>query len=162
MSIAAERLHRQLIQRRRTNMMLMERRVNLVLEANERGRPYRAVFYALLAGAGAILLTDPTKQLGQAGSIRWIWSSFMIIGTLLSLAGVIRDRWRLEWYGLPLEISSLMGLAYVLVAGGGTTGRLAVTCFVLAPIPVIVHRFIVLYRLYSATKKMIQHDRGEE
>lgn len=162
MSIATERLHRQLIQRRRTTMLLLERRVNIVLEANERGRPYRAVFYAFLAGAGFILLTDPTRQLGQAGSIRWVWSSFMIVGTLLSLMGVVRDRWRLEWYGLPLQMSSLAGLAYVLVAGGGTTGRLAVACFVLAPMPVLVHRFVVLYRLYGATKKMIEHDRGGE
>ena len=138
----------------------MNREVIQVLEANERGRPYRAAFYSLLALGGLILEIDPTRQLGQAGTIRWVWSGFMVVGTVLSLIGVIRDHWRLEWYGLPLQLSALSGLIFVLIAGGGSTGRWAFACFLGAPVAVIVHRFVALYRLWNASKKMADKDRG--
>lgn len=140
--------------------MLSKKEVDQVLEANERGRPYRGVFYALLAAGGIILMVDPTRQLGEAGSVRWVWSGFMIAGTLLSLWGVVKDHWRAELYGLPLQTSSLLGLIYVLVVGGDSTARLAFACFVAAPIAVIVHRMVVLQNLSRATRKMMKKHLG--
>lgn len=162
MSIASERLRYQTLVGRKRFRMFIQREVTAVLEANERGRPYRAVFYGLLATGGIILMTDPTRQLEHAGSVRWVWSAFMVTGTLTSLLGVLRDRWRMEWYGLPLQTSSFAGLVFVLLNGGPGTGRLAFACFTAAPIAVLVHRFVVLYRLAKATKKMVNSDRGGE
>lgn len=162
MSVAADRvpLGKHWVAKTRRRILMMKE-VAAVLEANERGRPYRGVFYALLALGGLILVTDPTRSLNEAGSVRWVWGSFMVLGNLFSLWGVIRDRWRVEWYGLPLQVSSLLGLVYVLIVVGQTTGTLAFACITASPIPVIVHRFVALYRLGKASKKMARKDRGE-
>jgi len=132
-----------------------------VLENVERGRPYRAVFYGCLAACGIILLIDPTNQLDQAGEVRWAWGGFMVVGALLSFYGVVRDHWRVEWYGLPLQGSALFGLVFVLIAGGGTTARLAFAFLVASGIPVLLHRFVRLYELAKATKKMVKKQKGE-
>lgn len=162
MSVAADRvpLEKHWVAKTRRRILMMKE-VAAVLEANERGRPYRGVFYALLALGGMILVSDPTRSLNEAGSVRWVWGSFMVLGNLLSLWGVLRDRWRVEWYGLPLQVSSLLGLVYVLIAVGQTTGTLAFACITASPIPVIVHRFVALYRLGKASKRMTRKDRGE-
>lgn len=162
MSVAADRvpLGKHWVAKTRRRILMMKE-VAEVLEANERGRPYRGVFYALLALGGLILVTDPTRSLHAAGSVRWIWGSFMVLGNLCSLWGVLRDHWRMEWYGLPLQFSSLAGLVYVLVAVGHNTGSYAFACITASLIPVISHRFVALYRLGKASKKMVRRDRGE-
>jgi hypothetical protein len=132
----------------------MTEEVTKVLEANERGRPYRAAFYSLQSFGGVILMIDPTRQLGHAGLVRWVWGGFMVVGTIISLVGVILDRWREEWSGLPLQVGALGGLIFVLIAGGGSTARLAFACFLAAPIAVIVHRFVALFQLSKASKKI--------
>jgi hypothetical protein len=83
----------------------------------------------------------------------------MVAGTLTSLWGVVRDHWRAEWYGLPLQMSALGGLVFIL-STIQTTGALAFACITAAPIPVLIHRFMALYRLTKATKKMVENDRG--
>lgn len=140
----------------------IRREVHQVLEANEKGRPYRGAFYGLLAGAGAVLISDPTRQLHGAGPVRWVWSGFILCGTLISLWGVARDRWRIEWYGLPLQMSALFGLAVILVVGGGTTSRIAFSLIIAAFLPVLVHRFVALNRLAKASKKMNQLEAQDE
>lgn len=133
-----------------------------MLEANEKGRPYRGAFYGFLAAAGVIFMTDPTRQLHGAGSVRWVWSAFILCGTLTSLWGVARDRWRIEWYGLPLQMSALGGLAVLLVVGGGTTSRIAFSLIITAFLPVLTHRFVALNRLAKASKKMAKHEAQNE
>ena len=147
--------------RRSPGVIAARREVLRVLETAERSRPHRAVFYGLLFAAGLILSIDPTQQLRQlhghdaAVIVRWAWTVFIVGGTGLSLWGTIRNNWRLEWYGLPLQMSAMGGLIVLTAGVGINTIRLCFICLILAVIVVMRHRWVTLKRLMRATEAML-------
>lgn len=141
--------------RQRQLRIQMDTEVTKVLDNMERHRPYRAVFYAFLLGAGAILAYDPTRQLREVAPIvRFGWGGFLVLGGILTLYGTFRDRWLAELQGVLLLGTALTGLVFVLVAGGGTTGRLAFACFLAALVTALASRLWGLWQLGNATSKI--------
>ena len=79
-----------------------------MLDSHRRRRPLRVLAYLLLAGGAGVLLVDPTRSLdGQAVWTRWVWSGFLLAGTLLAIYGSWRDRYMAEFIGLPFLLTAL-------------------------------------------------------
>jgi hypothetical protein len=101
-----------------------------MLARHRRIRPWRALAYFLLALGGLIIWVDPFRQMeGVDPWVRWVWTGFLVVGGLGSMAGAITDRWRYEFAALPLLVAGFGGLVIVLCAGGGSTARLALACW---------------------------------
>lgn len=113
----------------------------------------RVLAYALLAGGATVLLIDPTRSLeGQSLFIRWVWSAFLLAGTLLAIYGALRDRYMAEFIGLPLLMTSLVVFVILMVAGM-TTGSIAFACFLAALVVIMTSRWLDLWRLVGATTR---------
>lgn len=131
-----------------------------MLDSHQRRRPFRATAYTCLGLGGAVLIYDPTRSLaGQTPLIRWVWGSFLVIGAMLSIYGVIRDRWLQEWIGIPLQASAMMGLVLVMIAGGGNTGRIAFSLFLASTVVVLTGRFLDLWVLGRAMTRLAKRER---
>lgn len=126
-----------------------------VLDGMERHRSFRAVFYIFLLAAGSVVAIDPTRQLEKVDSFaRFGWGGFLIVGSIMTLYGTLRDKWMIELQGMPLAASAVLGLIWVSIAGGGTTGRLAFAFFLCSLLTAMVSRFVGLWRLARAMKHM--------
>jgi energy-converting hydrogenase Eha subunit C len=120
---------------------------------SRRFRRFQTIAYALLGLAGAILMADPTRSIeGQALLIRVILSGFLVIGALVTVIGVSRDLWMVEFVGLPLLWSSVAAFVVILV-NTGSTGALAVACFFGAIAVILFRRFLDLWDLLTGVKR---------
>lgn len=125
-----------------------------MLDSHRRRRPFRALAYLLLGTCGAILQYDPTRNVAPLPfSIRWVWSSFLVVGALVSMYGAVRDRWIGEFVGIPLLGSGLAALIWVLVSGGGSTGRLAFACIIGSVVVTLGARWYALWDFVLASRK---------
>lgn len=124
-----------------------------MLDSHRRRRPLRILAYALLAAGATVLLADPTRSLeGQSVLTRWVWSAFLLAGTLLATYGSWRDRYLAEFMGLPLLMTALFVFVVLLVAGW-TTGSVAFACFLGSLFVVMFSRWLDLWRLVSASTR---------
>lgn len=122
-----------------------------MLDSHRRRRPLRVLAYLLLAGGAGVLLVDPTRSLdGQAVWTRWVWSGFLLAGTLLAIYGSWRDRYMAEFIGLPFLLTALC-VFVVLLGAAHTTGSIAFGCFLGALIVVLTSRWLDLWRLVGVT-----------
>lgn len=125
--------------------------VRNVLDTHRRRRPLRVLAYVLLAGGAGVLLADPTRSLqGQGIGIRFVWSGFLLAGTLLAIYGSARDRIMGEFIGLPLLMTALVAFV-VLLSARHTTGSIAFACFLASLIVVLYSRWKDLWRLLGAS-----------
>lgn len=124
-----------------------------MLDSHHRRRPLRVLTYGFLAAGAGVLLIDPTRSLeGQSLQIRWVWSGFLLLGTLLSIYGSARDRYLVEFIGLPFLMTSLT-VFVVLLGVAHTTGSIAFGCFLLALVIVLQSRWLDLWRLTGASTR---------
>ena len=127
--------------------------VRNVLDSHRRRRPLRVIAYGLLATGAGVLLADPTRSLeGQAIWTRWVWSAFLLAGTLLAIYGSWRDRYLAEFVGLPLLMTAL-SIFVVLLGVAHTTGSIAFGCFLGSLIVVMCSRWLDLWRLVGAATR---------
>lgn len=69
-------------------------------------RPFLVVAYLLLAAAGMAALWWPSPSVRMAGrGLADLWSTFLLVGGLLSACGAGRRQWLGEYIGLPLLIA---------------------------------------------------------
>lgn len=131
-----------------------------MIAKHRRIRPWRAVAYFLLAAGGIIIWIDPTRNVAQIpDSVRWVWSSFIAIGSLVSMLGAIKDWWVCEFAALPLVSVGFTGMVWVVVAGGGTTGRLAFACWIASIVVQLARRWVGLLK-FTSTLKQAKRKRG--
>lgn len=124
-----------------------------MLDSHRRRRPMRILAYTLLSAGSGILLADPTRSLeGQSLFTRWVWSAFLLAGSLLSIYGSWRDRYLAEFIGLPLLMTALL-VFVVLLAAGLTTGSLAFACILGSLVVVMTSRWLDLWRLTGASTR---------
>lgn len=124
-----------------------------MLDSHRRRRPLRVLAYGFLAAGAGVLLVDPTRSLdGQSIATRWVWSMFLLVGTLLAIYGSSRDRYLAEFVGLPLLITALM-VFVVLLGAAHTTGSIAFACFLMALVIVLHSRWLDLWRLVGAATR---------
>lgn len=122
-----------------------------MLDSHRRRRPLRVLAYALLAVGALVLMVDPTQSLqGQSIAIRWVWSGLLLAGSLSAVYGAARDRYMVEFVGLPLLMASFVGLTIVLAARH-TTGTIAFGCFLGAIVVIMWSRWLDLWRLVTTT-----------
>lgn len=127
--------------------------VRKVLDSHRRRRPLRVLAYGLLAAGAGVLLVDPTRSLrGQSIQIRWVWSAFLLVGTLLAVYGSAWDRYIAEFIGLPLLMTALL-VFVVLLAAGHTTGSIAFGCFLASLLVVLHSRWLDLWKLLGASTR---------
>lgn len=125
--------------------------VRNVLDSHRRRRPLRVTAYLLLAAGAGVLMTDPLRTMQDVGpGIRWIWSSLLMVGTLLAVGGTVSDRYLAEFVGLPMLFVSMFAFAVVLAALWTTAG-LAVSFFLASLVVVMVSRWLDLWRLVGAS-----------
>lgn len=124
-----------------------------MLDTHRRRRPLRVLAYTLLAAGAGVLLVDPTRSLeGQSMFTRWIWSAFLLTGTLTAIYGAVRDRYLAEFIGLPLLMTSLAAFV-VLLGAAHSTGSIAFGCFLASLIVVMHSRWLDLWRLVGASTR---------
>lgn len=124
-----------------------------MLDSHRRRRPLRVLAYSLLAAGAGVLLADPTRSLqGQGIAIRWVWSGFLLAGTLLAIYGSIRDRHLGEFIGLPLLITAL-AVFVVLLSAAHTTGSIAFAFIIASLVVVMTSRWLDLWRLIAASTR---------
>lgn len=122
-----------------------------MLDTHHRRRPLRAAAYSLLTIGAGVLLVDPTKSLeGQDNTIRFVWSGFLLAGTLLAIYGSLRDRYWYEMLGIPLLLTALLAFVIVLAAAH-TTGSIALGCIIGSLVVVLMSRLLDLWSLISAS-----------
>jgi hypothetical protein len=125
-----------------------------MLARHRRIRPWRAFAYFLLALGGLIILWDPTRNVQPVPwAIRWIWSLSIILPALLSMVGALLDRWRYEFASLPLIAAGFSVLVWLLVAGGGQTGRLAFACWIASIVVQTARRWFSLWKFNNALRR---------
>lgn len=125
-----------------------------MLERHRRIRPWRAVAYFLLALGGLVIWVDPFRQMeGVDVFVRWVWTGLLVIGGLASAAGAVTDRWKYEFVTLPLVYTGFAALVVVLVAGGGSTARLALACWLASIVVQTARRWGQLWRFNSQLRK---------
>lgn len=133
--------------------------VRQMLEQHHKIRPWRAVAYILLAWGGGILMVDPSRNVAPLpASIRWVWSTFIILGGLVSTYGAVRDRWVWEFISLPLLIAGFGGLVWILGNGSGT-GVLAFACFLGSIVATLGRRLYGLW-LFSRAQRHLPKGKG--
>jgi hypothetical protein len=133
----------------------MNAEVTRLLDSMERHRPFRAIFYAFLLGAGAVLSSDPWSSLDRVGGVvRYGWGGFLILGGILTLYGTFVDKWKTELQGDILLGTSIAGFIFVLVKGSGTTGSIVVACLLAALLTAISSRVYGLWRLGNAHSRI--------
>lgn len=124
-----------------------------MLDTHRRRRPLRVVAYSLLATGAGVLMVDPTRSLeGQAIWTRWVWSAFLLGGTLLAIYGSARDRYLAEFIGLPLLMTSLT-VFVILLGAAHTTGSIAFACFLGSLVIVMCSRWLDIWRLVGAATR---------
>lgn len=124
-----------------------------MLDSHRRRRPLRVLAYVLLATGAGVLLADPTRSLsGQSVTIRFVWSGFLLAGTLLAIYGSSRDRIMGEFIGIPLLLTALTVFVVLLLARG-TTGSIAFGCILSSLIVVMTSRWLDLWRLVAASTR---------
>ena len=124
-----------------------------MLDSHRRRRPLRVLAYALLASGAGVLLADPTRSLaGQSVWTRWVWSTFLLVGTLLAIYGSWTDKYLAELVGLPALMTGL-AVFVILLAVGHTTGSIAFACFLGALVVVMCSRLMDLWRLLGASTR---------
>lgn len=125
-----------------------------MLARHRKLRPWRATAYFLLAAGGIIIWIDPTRNVAPLPvAIRWVWASFIVVGGLISMLGAIKDWWICEFAALPLVSVGFTSLIWVSVAGGGTTGRLAFSCWIAAIIVQLVRRWLGLLKFANTLRR---------
>src|SRR5215207_1277021 len=125
-----------------------------MLAHHRRIRPWRALAYLLLAAGGIIIWVDPTRQMvGVPFAVRWVWTGFLVVGGLVSMLGAITDRWFYEFAALPLLIGGFGAFVFVLVAGGGTTARLAFACWLASIVVQTARRWGGLWGFVTALRR---------
>jgi hypothetical protein len=125
-----------------------------MLARHRRIRPWRAVAYLLLALGGIVIWVDPFRQMeGVPFGIRWVWTGFLVLGGTIAALGSITDRWMAEFVALPLVIVGFAGLVFVLVAGGGSTARLALACWLASIVVQTGRRYGGLWRFMNSLRR---------
>lgn len=125
-----------------------------MLARHRKVRPWRAVAYLLLALGGLIIWLDPTRNMSAVPFlIRWVWTGFIVVGGLVSMLGAITDRWLYEFVALPLVIVGFSAMTLILVAGGGTTARLAFACWLLSIVVQMSRRYGGLWLFSKALRR---------
>lgn len=125
--------------------------VRSVLDSHQRRRPMRVVAYTLLTVGAGVLLVDPTRSLqGQEVAVRFVWSGFLLAGTLMAIYGSARDRIYGEFIGIPLLLTALTAFVVVLAAAH-TTGSIALACIIASLTVVLFSRWLDLWRLIGAS-----------
>lgn len=131
-----------------------------MLARHRKIRPWRAVAYFLMAAGGLIIWIDPTRNMAEVPFlVRWVWTGFIVVGGLVAMLGAITDKWLYEFMALPLVIVGFSAMTLVLVAGGGTTGRLAFACWLLSIIVQIGRRYGGLW-LFSKALRRAKREQG--
>jgi len=127
-----------------------------MLAEHRRIRPWRALAYVCILAAGIILVIDPTRNAQPLPvAIRWVWSSVLITGALLSSYGAMRDRWLGEFVGIPFLLGGIGGLIWILVSGGGTTARLAFACLLGSIVVTLWRRLWSLWKFVRAQRRAL-------
>lgn len=125
-----------------------------MLARHRRIRPWRAAAYFLLALGGLIIWWDPTRNVQPVPwGIRWVWASFIVVGGLSAAYASIRDWWAHEFVALPLIIGGFSVMVVVLVAGGGSTGRLAFASWLGSIIVQAMWRWVGLWKFARQLRK---------
>lgn len=125
-----------------------------MLARHRRIRPWRALAYLLLAAGGIIIWTDPFRQMADVPFLlRWVWTGFIVVGGLGSMLGALTDKWLYEFGSLPLTVVGFSGMVFVLVAGGGSTARLAFACWLASIVVQTARRWGGLWRFTSALRR---------
>jgi len=125
-----------------------------VLDSHSRRRRLRAAFYGSLFAGGLVLVIDPTRQITLASPfIRFLWGGFLVVGGIFTIYGAIRDHWRPEWLGIPLQGSAMFAFVSILFAGG-TTGQIAIGLFLTSIVVALASRFLDLVVLARLATKM--------
>lgn len=131
----------------------MDEGVQEMLEVHQKARMSRVPAYLLLALGGVILWIDPTRNVEPLPwPIRWVWATLIVGGSLCSMVGAVMDWWIAEFIALPVVMFAFFALVVVLVAGGGTTGRLAFAFWVAAIVLMLWRRWKGLWRFVKASK----------
>lgn len=124
-----------------------------MLDSHRRRRPMRVLAYTLLGLGATILLSDPLRTMRGVGvGIRWVWSGFLLAGTLLAIYGALRDRYLAEFIGLPLLMASMAAFTAVLLAVW-TSASVALACFLAAIVVIMLSRWFDLWRLTVASAR---------
>jgi hypothetical protein len=132
-----------------------------MLARHRRVRPWRALAYLLLALGGIVIWVDPFRQMdGVPFVVRWVWTGFLVVGGLVSMLGAITDRWIYEFVALPLVVVGFGGMVFVLVAGGGSTARIAFACWLASIVVQTGRRYGALWKFSSALRKA-KRNRGQ-
>lgn len=125
-----------------------------MLARHRRIRPWRALAYFLLAAGGLIIWLDPFRQMDAVPFlVRWVWTGFLVVGGLGSMLGAMTDRWLYEFTTLPLIVAGFGGMVFVLVAGGGSTARLAFACWLGSIVVQTARRWGGLWRFNNALRR---------
>lgn len=125
-----------------------------MLARHRRIRPWRACAYFLLAAGGVIIWTDPFRQMTEVPFLlRWVWTGFIVVGGLGSMLGALTDKWLYEFATLPLTVVGFSGMVFVLVAGGGSTARLAFACWLASIAVQTARRWGSLWRFTGALRR---------
>ncbi len=83
--------------------------------------PYLGMYlFYLIAGILVTLYPSQVILSAMQSGIAYMWSSFLIVGSLSSLYGILRDTWTGEIVGIPLvgSANAIFGIALI---GYGTT-----------------------------------------
>lgn len=132
-----------------------------MLARHRKIRPWRAVAYFLLALGGLIIWWDPTRNVEPVPVlVRWVWASFIVAGGLGAALAAVRDKWLFEFAALPLIIVGFTVMVLVLVAGGGSTGRLAFACWLASIVVQTARRWIGLW-LFNRQLRKAERKGGE-
>ena len=132
----------------------MNERIEKLLDSSARRKPFRVVFYSLLGFAGAVIITDPTQSLSRARTdIRWVWSAFIVVGAVLALYGVLRNKWQFECVGIIPLITAFLAYCVVLAFATNSGSIFIMLCFS-AIVTVMISRFLDLYLVQNASLKM--------
>lgn len=132
-----------------------------MLARHRRIRPWRAAAYLLLALGGIVIWWDPTRNVEPVPwGIRWVWASFIVFGGLGAAYGAARDWWVHEFGALPLIIGGFSVMVVVLVAGGGSTGRLAFACWLGAIVVQAIRRWLGLLKFARQLRKAQRRGAG--
>ena len=128
-----------------------------MLARHRKIRPWRAAAYFLLALGGLIIWWDPTRNVEPVPwLVRWVWASFIVVGGLGAAYGAARDKWLYEFAALPLIVVGFGVMVLVLVAGDGSTGRLAFACWLGSVVVQAARRWVGLWRFNRQLRKARQ------